>query len=148
MNVSLPCAVCSKPIEAVDKDHPEQPYGANIFISYGHYGATAYDSPGGENLEIFICTDCMKGMVERNSINRVLHATAHSPEQKNLWMSENDPEDDNAKNKLRLKNEYALEEFLEYTPEMSMAWANALYEDCHKASQSGVIFNPKLTHPV
>lgn len=40
---------------------PEVPYGANIFISHGHYGATAYDAPGGEYLELLICTPCQIG---------------------------------------------------------------------------------------
>jgi hypothetical protein len=55
---TLPCAVCRKALERMDAAY-DIPYAANIFVSYGHEGATAYDSPGGEHLELLICTDCL-----------------------------------------------------------------------------------------
>ncbi len=57
------CLVCGKestPVQGI----LEQPYGATLFTSYGHYGSTVYDPPGwgarGRYLQIVICDDCLR----------------------------------------------------------------------------------------
>lgn len=142
MNACLPCAVCSKTLERVDEKFPNQPYEANIFVSYGHYGATAYDSPGGERLEMFICTECMEGIKKRNAIHRVLEGTKATPSQRFVWGSDEDSVGDNPKNELRLNNEFAMDRYCESTFGMTEEWAHKIYEACMIASKNGEEFNP------
>lgn len=143
MKTDLPCALCWNDIEAMD-GNPETPYGANIFTSSGHYGATAYDSFGGEHLEILICTDCIMRIQDGNAVNRVLHATNSTPTQRNRWLSEDDPDFDNPKNELRLRNESKMNVYIESTPGMSTEWATRIFEACEIASHKGDEFNPSL----
>jgi hypothetical protein len=141
MKADLPCAVCGNQIEAMDED-PSIPYKANVFTSSGHYGATAYDSFGGEHLEIFICTSCIMVMQERNSINRVLHETKSTVRQRNRWLSENDPDFDNPKNQLRLRNELKMNTYFETTQGMTEEWATKIFAACEIASHQGEEFDP------
>lgn len=122
---------------------PEVPYGANIFISYGHYGSTAFDSVfGGEHLELLICTPCMTTMRANAAIHRVLKATEATPEQTFLWGSPEDPNEDNPWNKQRLRNDFVMEDCFEATPSMSQEWAKLIYDACQEASRAGKAFNP------
>lgn len=143
MKADLPCPICGHDIEAMD-ENPSVPYGANIFTSSGHYGATAYDSFGGEHLEIFICTPCIMIIQEKNAVNRVLHATNSTPTQRNRWLSEDDPDFDNPKNELRLRNESKMNVYFESTPEMTAEWATKIFEACEIASHKGEEFDPSL----
>jgi hypothetical protein len=139
---TLPCAVCRKPLERVDGE-PDIPYDANIFVTRGHYGSTSFDPVfGGEHLELFICTDCMTTMRENAAIHRVLKATEATPEQTFIWGSQEDPKDDNPWNKLRLRNDFAMEDYFESTPNMTQAWAKLIFEACQVASRDGKVFDP------
>lgn len=122
--------------------NPDVPYGANIFASHGHYGATAYDTPGGEHLELLICTGCLDTIKATSAIHRVLHATAATEESRNLWDSDDDPAEDNPKNKQRLRNEFAMETFLETTQGMTQERAGRIFKACHEASREGKVFEP------
>lgn len=121
---------------------PEVPYGANIFISHGHYGATAFDSPGGEYLELLICTPCLNIMKANSAIQRVLLGTETTPGQWNLWESKEDPVGDNPWNKQRLRNEFAMEDFFEAAHGMNEAWAHRIFDACTEASRLGRAFDP------
>ncbi|HEX9229442.1 MAG TPA: hypothetical protein VF885_22820 [Arthrobacter sp.] len=139
---TLPCAVCRKALERMDASY-DIPYAANIFVSYGHEGATAYDSPGGEHLELLICTDCLDTMKAAAAIDRVLHATAATPAASNPWGSAADPRTDNPWNKQRLRNEFAMMDFLDEAPEgMDEAWGKAIFDACREASRTGRPFDP------
>lgn len=139
---TLPCAVCRKALERMDPDH-DIPYAANIFVSYGHEGATAYDAPGGEHLELLICTGCMEAMKADALIARVLHATATTPLASNAWGSPADPREDNPWNRQRLRNEFAMNDFLDQAPEaMDETWAKAIFDACQAASRDGKPFDP------
>ena len=60
----LPCFVCGKKLEnALDADN--QPYGANVFRTDGHYGATFWDSFDYEDIVINVCTPCLETRKER-----------------------------------------------------------------------------------
>ena len=139
---TLPCAVCRKALEAMDGD-VDAPYAANIFTAAGNYGATAYDAPGGEHLELFICTDCLGIMRANAAVHRVLHATEAAPEARNLWESAEDPAEDNPWNKQRLRNEFAMSDFFDDAPVgMDDAWAKAIFDSCQEASRAGRAFDP------
>jgi hypothetical protein len=139
---TLPCAVCLEPQERMD-GQPEVPYGANIFVSYGHYGATAYDAPGGEYLQLLICTPCLTTMKANSAIHRVLLGTGATPGQWNLWGSEADPREDNPWNKQRLRNEFAMDDFFDAAPDgMTQEWAKLIFDACQAASHEGKVFDP------
>lgn len=138
---TLPCASCRGPLERMDGD-PDAPYGANIFVAHGQYGATAYDAPGGEHLELFICTPCLEIMRSNAAIHRVLHPTETTPEQRNLWGSPADPEGDNPQNILRLRNEDVMEAFAETAPGMNSEWFSRVFAACTDASRDGRVFDP------
>lgn len=141
-NTTLPCAVCRKALEAMDGD-ADAPYAANIFESHGHYGSTAYDPPGGEHLELLICTDCLTAMKANSTIHRVLAATATTEEVRNLWDSAADPRTDNPWNEQRLHNEFAMSDFFDEAPEgMDDAWAKTIFAACQEASRDGKVFDP------
>lgn len=141
-HTTLPCAACRKPLERMDGRH-DIPYAANIFVSFGHEGATAYDAPGGEHLELFICTECLDAMKTNAVIDRVLHATAASAVASNRWGSPEDPQDDNPWNKQRLRNEWAMTDFFDDAPAgMTEDWAQLIFDACHVASQEGKVFDP------
>lgn len=139
---ALPCAVCRKALKRMDPGY-DIPYAANIFVSYGHEGATAYDAPGGEHLELLICTECMEAMKVSALIDRVLHATATTPVASNPWGSPEDPREDNPWNRQRLRNEFAMSDFFDAAPEgMDDAWARAIFDACQAASLAGKPFDP------
>lgn len=138
---TLPCAVCRKPLEAMD-GHPDVPYAANIFITHGHYGSTAYDTFGGEHLELLICTSCMTIMQKNSAIHRVFQATEEIPEQTFVWGSDEDPAADNNWNRQRLRNEFAMEDYLESTEGMNQEWAKLIFDACTTASRDGKAFDP------
>lgn len=139
---TLPCAVCRKTLERMD-GQVNAPYAANIFTSDGHYGATAYDAPGGEHLELFICTDCLDIMKANAAIHRVLHPTEATPAARNLWDSPEDPREDNPWNKQRLRNEFAMSDYFDEAPQgMDDTWARAIFDACQAASRKGEAFDP------
>ncbi|HEX9089720.1 MAG TPA: hypothetical protein VF867_19670 [Arthrobacter sp.] len=139
---TLPCAVCRKPLEAMDGE-VDTPYAANTFTSTGHYGATAFDSVfGGEHLELHICTPCLATMTANAAIHRILHATETTPEQRNLWRSAEDPSGDTPWNEQRLRNEFAMERFEEATPTMTPEWFHLIFNACQEASRAGKVFDP------
>lgn len=137
---TLPCAVCRKSLERMD-GHPDVPYAANIFVSHGHYGSTAFDTFGGEHLELFICTDCLKTMRDNSAIHRVFQATEEIPEQTFVWGSAEDPATDNNWNRQRLRNEFAMEDYLEATEGMTQEWAGLIFAACNEASRAGKAFD-------
>lgn len=140
--IDLPCAVCGTGFEPVESDLPDQPYGANIFTTTGHYGATAFDSPGGDRLELLICTPCMKAMAERQAIHRVLDATEQIPEQTLIWGStEEQAIGDTPMNQLRLANLYRLEA-AEQMPGMTVEKWHQLFKASAAASAAGRVFTP------
>lgn len=63
----LPCLVCGVVPEPAFPDGgvlgdeiPVQPYEATVFISYGQYGSTVWDTMSGDQmLEINICDSCL-----------------------------------------------------------------------------------------
>lgn len=57
-----PCFKCGHVPESVNKEHfPEQPYGATIFTTGGHYGSTVYDPMSQyRRLRIIICDNCLR----------------------------------------------------------------------------------------
>lgn len=139
---TLPCAICLVKPQLV-RGNPDAPYGANVFTSSGHYGATAYDPVfGGEHLRLLICTGCLLKMQENGSVHRVLHATDETPEQLLLWGSDEDPGTDNPWNEQRLRNDLAMAEFAESTPGMTEEWSGRIYATCQEASRYGKTFNP------
>jgi hypothetical protein len=141
-HATLPCAVCLKPLEAMDGD-VDTPFGANIFTTTGHYGATAFDSVfGGEHLELHICTPCMATMTANAAIHRILHAIEGTPEQRNLWRSAEDPSGDTPWNEQRLRNEAAMERFGDATPTMTPEWFRLIHAACQEASRNGKAFDP------
>jgi hypothetical protein len=85
MKTDLPCAVCKKELDVVHEGFSDAPYGANIFRSSGHYGATAFDSEAGESLELYICTECMKEMADSDSINVVRKVRVAPTFSKKKW---------------------------------------------------------------
>ena len=138
--IDLPCAVCGITLEPVESDLLDQPYGANIFTTTGHYGATAFDSPGGDRLELLICTPCMKAMAERQAIHRILDATEGIPQQTLIWGSEEEQAViDTPMNALRLANTYRLEA-AEQMPGMTVENYHALFRACAAASAAGRVF--------
>lgn len=138
----LPCAVCGTTFEPAEADLPDQPYGANIFTTTGHYGATAFDSPGGDRLELLICTPCMKSMAERQAIHRVLDGTEEDPEQTLIWGSaEEQAVYDTPMNQLRLANMHRLEA-AEERPGMTVEEWHQLFNASAEASRQGRIFQP------
>lgn len=142
LTTTLPCAVCRKPLEAMDGDI-NTPYGANIFTSAGHYGATAFDSVfGGEHLELHICTECLAAMTANAAIHRVLAGTEATPAQRTIWRSTEDPAGDTPWNEQRLHNEAAMERFAEATPAMTEDWFKLIFEACQEASRDGKVFDP------
>lgn len=138
---TLPCAVCLKPQERMD-GQADVPYGANIFTSGGHYGATAYDSYGGEHLELLICAPCLTTMQANAAIHRVFQATGEIPEQTFVWGSAEDPAADNNWNRQRLRNEFAMEDYLEAAEGMNQEWASRVFAACSDASRAGKSFDP------
>jgi hypothetical protein len=121
----------------------DTPYGANIFTSTGHYGATAFDSVfGGEHLELHICTPCMATMTANAAIHRILRPTETTPEQRNIWRSAEDPTGDTPWNEQRLRNEAAMERFDEATEGMTPEWFHQIYNACQEASRAGKAFDP------
>lgn len=138
----LPCAVCGAVLGPVESDLPDQPYGANIFTTTGHYGATAFDSPGGDRLELLICTPCMEAMAERQAIHRVLDGTEQTPEQTLVWGSAEEQDiSDTPMNALRLANLYRLEA-VEQWPGMTVEKYHELFSACAEASRRGRIYTP------
>lgn len=140
-STTLPCAVCLKPLERVD-GHPDVPYAANIFISHGHYGSTAFDTFGGEYLELLICTPCLTIMQTNSAVHRIFEATEEIPEQTFIWGSAEDPATDNNWNRQRLRNEFAMEDYLEAAEGMTEEWATLIFAACNEASRAGKAFNP------
>lgn len=138
---ALPCAVCRKTLEAMDGD-VGVPYGANVFYAYGHEGATAFDTPGGEHLKLFICTECLRIMQANSAIHRVFEAIEEIPEQAFIWGSAEDPATDNNWNRRRLRNEFAMEDYLEAAEGMTREWAGLIFAACTEASRAGRIFDP------
>jgi hypothetical protein len=138
---TLPCAVCRKALEAMDGD-VDAPYAANIFTAEGNYGSTAFDTFGGEHLELFICTDCLKIMQANSAIHRVFQATEEIPEQTFVWGSAEDPATDNPWNRQRLRNEFAMEEYLEAAEDMTQKCAGLIFAACTEASRAGKVFDP------
>lgn len=137
----LPCAVCGQHPEPVEADLPDQPHGVNIFTTEGHYGATAYDAPGGEHLELLICTPCMKAMAERSAIHRVLAAAGDTAEQRFAWGS---PEEQALPgltpwDKVNLANQDRLEECAAI-PGMTPGALKRLWEECLDATRDGKRF--------
>ena len=58
--VITPCFKCGYVAEPVDQIHVDQPYGATIFTSHGHYGSTIYDPMSNyRHLRIIICDSCL-----------------------------------------------------------------------------------------
>lgn len=62
-----PCLKCGRVLEpALPPPHSNwQPYGGTVFTSYGHYGSTVFDPPGGltlsrRALHITICDPCLR----------------------------------------------------------------------------------------
>lgn len=144
MTATLPCAVCRKPLEAMDGD-PAVPYAANIFTTSGHYGSTAFDPVfGGERLELLICTDCIMTMRANAAIHRIFDATEATPEEQVfVWGSAEDTAGDNPWNEQRLRNEFAMSDFFDEAPEgMDDAWARVIFDACQTASRDGKPFDP------
>lgn len=138
---TLPCAVCRKALEAMD-GNPGVPYGANIFYAYGHEGATAFDTPGGEHLKLLICTDCLETMQANSAIHRIFEAIEEIPAQAFIWGSAEDPATDNNWNRRRLRNEFAMEDYIEAADGMTQEWAGLIFAACTEASRAGKIFDP------
>lgn len=70
----LPCVICGRELLPADPEHFDvinQPWEANTFHSYGHWGATAFDSLGDEHLEVNICTSCLKKAADLNRVYKV-----------------------------------------------------------------------------
>lgn len=65
----VPCIVCGKELQNVDKDAENQPYEGTAFETHGHYGSTAFDPLNGSMLEINFCDDCL---VKAGKAGRVL----------------------------------------------------------------------------
>ncbi len=68
--MTLPCIVCDKKLAhaTVADTTVNLPWGANIFKSYGHYGATAFDNLRDEYLEVNICTACLETAAESGRV--------------------------------------------------------------------------------
>ena len=69
--LALPCIVCEKPLQNVDADTDNQPYGGTEFQARGHYGSTIHD-PCGEADPIFlvvnICATCTMRAIDAGVI--------------------------------------------------------------------------------
>lgn len=79
----LPCIVCGKELEPatpkpLDTD-TNQPWGANVFISRGHYGATAFDTGHDDFLEVNICTYCLEDAAGKGHVFYVVPSHAPRP---------------------------------------------------------------------
>lgn len=59
MKNALNCIVCDKELENVFEEAQNQPYEGLSFVSYGHYGGTAFDPMDGRYLEVNICDECL-----------------------------------------------------------------------------------------
>lgn len=68
---AVPCIICNKELENLFEDE-NHPAGGTSFITYGHYGSTAFDPMDGTYLEINICDEC----IQKNK-NKVLHVTTY-----------------------------------------------------------------------
>lgn len=57
---SLPCIVCGRDLENVTGAKTNQPYRGTAFVTYGHYGSTAYDPMDeSRHLELNVCDVCL-----------------------------------------------------------------------------------------
>ena len=83
MSHELPCLVCRKPLQPV-KTPPEtgvvnQPWDANVFHSYGHYGATVFDASDGSFLEVNVCSACLLKAAQDGAVFLGTPSPAPSP---------------------------------------------------------------------
>lgn len=62
------CIVCSKKLEEVTETKAFYPYDGLHFITYGHYGSTAFDSFNGTQLHIVVCDECLRKAVQRGIV--------------------------------------------------------------------------------
>lgn len=138
----LPCAVCGQHPEPVETGLPDQPYGTNIFTTTGHYGATAFDSPGGDHLELLVCTPCLHAMAQQQVVHRVLAAAGDTAGQRLVWRS---PEDEAAGvtpwDELNLANQRRLEACAAM-PGMTPEALQLFWENCQEATGDGKVFDP------
>lgn len=70
---ALPCIVCEKPLQNVDADSDNQPWGGTEFTSYGHYGSTIHDEiPFNQaesiQLVVNICDTCIMRALDSDVI--------------------------------------------------------------------------------
>jgi hypothetical protein len=72
----IPCFRCGEHLEEVDEEGINQPHGAQVFISNGHYGATLFDPIDGSWLELNICDNCLK---QYQSRGRILVGKQYAP---------------------------------------------------------------------
>jgi hypothetical protein len=74
----LPCLICGKVAEpAFGPNRDSPPSDALLFISYGNYGSTVFDSvTGGEYLLTVICDRCITAAGEKG---QVLHCIKPHP---------------------------------------------------------------------
>lgn len=54
------CVVCKTQLEEVTESKGFYPYNGLEFITYGHYGSTAFDSFNGTKLHLVICDKCVR----------------------------------------------------------------------------------------
>lgn len=65
---TLPCIVCGYAPNPVDPDGDvvNQPHGATVFDSHGHYGSTVHDPMMDPHyLEINVCDRCLRDRKDR-----------------------------------------------------------------------------------
>lgn len=58
---ALPCIVCGKELDNVDREAVNQPHSglAFTFVTHGHYGGTVFDPMDGQFIEINVCDECL-----------------------------------------------------------------------------------------
>ena len=72
LHPAVPCLVCGRAMSNAFPGSRNQPDGGLAFVSYGHYGSTAFDPMTGDRLDISVCDPCV---VSAARSGRVSHAT-------------------------------------------------------------------------
>lgn len=67
-DMAMPCIICDKQLQNVDRDEINQPHEGTTFDTNGHYGSTHFDPMDGSHLELNICDECLGRLTKQQKI--------------------------------------------------------------------------------